>query len=44
MNMQNNLIWELMLDKFKLGYKTIEATKIICCAKDEGAVDHNIDG
>ena len=38
MNVQYSVIWELILYKFKLGYK---ATKIICCAKDESTVDHN---
>ena len=32
-----------MLYEFELDHKTAEATKNICCAKDEdaGAVDHN---
>ena len=41
MNMQHSLIWKLMLYEFKLGYNTMEATKDICCVKDEGVVDHN---
>ena len=33
MNMQ------FMLYEFKLGYNTAEATKNICCVKDESTVD-----
>ena len=40
MNVQCGLIWELMLYKFKLGYRAAEVTKKIC-AKCEGAVDHS---
>ena len=40
-NVQCNLILELMLFEFKLGYNTSEATKSICCAKDDGAVDRS---
>ena len=29
-----------MFSKFKSGHNTAEATKNICCAKDEGIVDH----
>ena len=39
MNMQYSLIWKFMLYKFKLGHNILEATKNICCAKDEGTVD-----
>ena len=39
MNMQHSLILELMLYKFKLGHKTMEAMKNICYAKGEGALD-----
>ena len=31
-----------MLYKFKLSFNTVDATKNICFAKSEGAVDHNI--
>ena len=31
-----------MLYKFKLGHNATKATKRICCAKSEGAVDHRI--
>ena len=41
MNMQYSLIWDLMIYKFELGHKAMEATKNVCCAKDEGAVDHS---
>ena len=41
MNMEHNLILDLMLYKFKLGLNTIEATKIIYCAKAEGTIDHS---
>ena len=30
-----------MLYKFELGHNIVEATKKICCAKGEGAVDHS---
>ena len=40
-NVQCSLIWELMIYKFKLGYKAAEAIKNIYCAKDEDAVDHS---
>ena len=40
-NMQCCLNWELMLYKFELSYNTMEATKNICYAKDEGTVDHS---
>ena len=42
MNMQCSLIHELMLDKFKVGHNAKEATKTICCEKDESTVDHCI--
>ena len=38
-NMECSLIQELMLYKFKLSYDTVEATKNVCYAKDEGTVD-----
>ena len=38
--MQCNLFWDLMLYKFELGYKDVNATNNICCVKGEGAVDH----
>ena len=41
MNMQCSLIMEVMLYEFELGYNASKATKNICCAKDEGAVNHN---
>ena len=37
---QMNMQWELMVYEFKLGHDSVETTKNICCAKDEGAVDH----
>ena len=39
-NMKYNPIWELILFKFELGHNAANATKNICCAKGEGAVDH----
>ena len=30
-----------MLYKFQMGHNTAEATKNICCTKDEDAVDHS---
>ena len=39
-NVQRCLIWELMPYEFELVHNTVEATKNICCAKGEGAVDH----
>ena len=30
-----------MLYEFELGHNTMEATKNICCAKDEDAVNHS---
>ena len=41
MNVQCNLIWELMLYKFKLGHNAVKATKNICFAKGEGSVDQS---
>ena len=41
MNMQHCLILELILYKFELSHDTVEATKNICCAKDEDGVDHS---
>ena len=41
MNVQYSLIQELRLYKFELGHNTTESTKNICCAKDEGAIDHS---
>ena len=40
MNMQSSLIQQIY-EEFKLGHNAIEATKNLCCAKSEGAVDHN---
>ena len=37
--MCNSLIEELMLYESELGNNAAEATKTICCAKGEGAVD-----
>ena len=31
-----------MLHEFKLGRNATKATKSICCAKDEGVIDHSI--
>ena len=42
MNVQHSLIQELLLYKFELGHKATEATKNICCAKDEGTVGHSM--
>ena len=41
MNVQCSLIWELLLYDFKLDHNTIEATKNICCVKDESAVNYS---
>ena len=41
MNIQYTLIQELILYKFKIGHNALEATKNICCGKDEGTVDHS---
>ena len=41
-NEQHCLIWELMLYEFKQGHNPTEATKSLCCMKDESTVDHNI--
>ena len=40
MNVQRSQIWELLRYEFKLGHNPSEATKNICFAKGEGAVDH----
>ena len=40
-NVQCSIIEELMLYEFEQGYKIVEATKNICYAKDESAVDHS---
>ena len=40
MNVRCSLIWELILDEFKLGHNTTEAIKNICCSKGEGTFDH----
>ena len=41
--MQDSLIQEFILYKFKLGHNAAEATKNICCVKNEGAaVDQSI--
>ena len=41
MNVQHILIWKLMLYEFERGYNVAEATKNVCCAKGEGAIDHS---
>ena len=41
MNVQHSLIRKLMLYEFEPGHNATEATKNICFAKGEGAVDHN---
>ena len=41
MGMQRRLILELMLRGFELGHNVMEASKSICCAEDEGVVDHS---
>ena len=38
--MQRSPIQKLMLYELELGHNTIEATKSICCEKNEDAVDH----
>ena len=40
MKMQCSLTWEFMLSNFQLDHTTAKATKNICCAKDEDAVDY----
>ena len=40
MNVQYSIILEPMLYKFKLGHNAVEATKNICCLKDDGSLDH----
>ena len=39
-NLQQSLIWKLILYEFELGHNTVESTKNICCMKGEGVVDH----
>ena len=39
MKAQNSLIEELMLYQFKVNNNAVKATKNICCAKGEDAVD-----
>ena len=43
LNIQRHLIWQLILYMFKLCHKnaTVEATKIICCAKSEGVIEYS---
>ena len=41
MIVQYNLIQKLMLYKFNLGFYDVEATKKICCAKCNYAVNHS---
>ena len=41
MNVQYNLIQQFLLYKFIVGHKSVEATKKICCGKDEVAVDYS---
>ena len=41
MYVQRNLIQQVTLYEFKRGHNAADATKNICCAKDEGAVDHS---
>ena len=40
MNVQQSLIWELMLYKFELCHNAVEAAKNIHCTKGKGAVDY----
>ena len=40
MNVLCSLIWEPMHYVFKLDQNAAEVTKIICCAKNKGAIDH----
>ena len=40
MNIQQSLIWDLILYKFELNHNAIEETKKIYCTKDKHAVDH----
>ena len=43
MNVQRGLIQETILYEFEVGHKMTETTpKNICCAKDEGALDHSM--
>ena len=39
MNVQSNLIWKLILYKFKMHQNAAEATKNICCTKGDITVD-----
>ena len=41
MNVQHSLIQELMLYEFEMDHNAAEVTKNICCAKSEGAIDHD---
>ena len=42
MNVQHNLIQQIMPYDFEMSHNAAEATKNICCTKDERAVDHSI--
>ena len=42
MNMHYSLIQELISYKFEVGHNVVQATKNICDAEDEAAVDHII--
>ena len=42
MNVQFGLILEFTLNELKLGHNTVEASKSICCTKDESPIDHSI--
>ena len=38
---RQSLIQELVLNEIELGHNTTEATKNICCTKDEGELVHS---
>ena len=40
-NVQDSIILELMLNKFKLGHNAAKVANNICCAKSESVVDHS---
>ena len=42
MNMHSSLIQKLKLYEFEMVQNTVEATKNICWAKDDGAVDYSV--
>ena len=41
MNLQCSLIWKLIFNELEVDHNAVEATKNICCAKDEDAVNHS---